>query len=512
MKKTVFFGLLAIVLAFGFIGCDTSNDGPEVYEYEGTANGKTYVLIITDGAFELRVGNKVSTGTATKNGNTWTLRPPSGEAFTVTVSSSGITGITGTITFTDGTSQEAPGTITPNPPNNGNGLWENSAIGDRLQVSNAHMYDYDDESGIISPFLYTGNLELRSYGWGLFRDYLEPEDALIVTTITNNSLSFDIGAVLTSKLSPVIDGLSSVPSNVRGVLISSLDYDDWENDEWYYFSLVNRNNVNQMVEFVYVDRDAVITGFDGWQYWELSLKAGWNSVQYDRDRQTFTSFVPDENYIWLNGVADPNDGIGMDPLFIEQYTDKISGTINITVDGSFPAGGIKLEAFSSNESIGIVDIPSGTNPVSWEFADFLPIGGQWNWGYVYFRVTVYPEANRNTFLIYQPSVQSQGNYVGTGINNVLLSNISITTQTVSVSVSGFDVNATMYANDYHSGANYGVEISGNGNYSFKVPNDLGNWLWFWVAPSSGQRYLTKGRLDARLPVVLNAAAMIRQDN
>ena len=115
MKKTVFFSLLVLVLAFGFISCGGEEEvAPVVVTFEGEANGETFVLKITDGSsYELTVGKKTSTGAASVKDDVWTLTPSNGDAFTVTVSSTGITSIVGIITFTDGSTEQAPGAVEP---------------------------------------------------------------------------------------------------------------------------------------------------------------------------------------------------------------------------------------------------------------------------------------------------------------------------------------------------------------------------------------------------------------
>ena len=136
MKNMIkFLGVIALVAVIGFsmAGCkeDETASTPQTVTYKGTApDSKTYVLTIneTDGTYELTVGGKTSKGSATKSGSTWTLTPTGGKAFTVTVSSSGITDIKGEITFTDGSKEDAPPTITPPaPPVTGNdplaGTW-----------------------------------------------------------------------------------------------------------------------------------------------------------------------------------------------------------------------------------------------------------------------------------------------------------------------------------------------------------------------------------------------------
>jgi len=84
MRRKFVLAMSAIALAFALIGCpDNGTTTPVIERFYGTAGGVTYVLIITDGSsFELRVGNEISTGTATLSGGTWTLTPTGGQAFT----------------------------------------------------------------------------------------------------------------------------------------------------------------------------------------------------------------------------------------------------------------------------------------------------------------------------------------------------------------------------------------------------------------------------------------------
>ena len=137
-KRLRLLAIIAIVAVIGFsmTACELPDDEdnnsaptPQTVTYSGTANGETYTLIITENtngrytakngdSYVLTVGTKKSTGTVTVNGSTLTLAPSSSgaSAFTVTVSSSGITAMSGTITFDDGATQEAPATVTPTPP------------------------------------------------------------------------------------------------------------------------------------------------------------------------------------------------------------------------------------------------------------------------------------------------------------------------------------------------------------------------------------------------------------
>jgi hypothetical protein len=95
----------------------------ETVTYTGTSGGATYTLKITESAakyvaqtgdtYELKAGSKTSTGTVIDvSGGVLTLKPSnSSTTFTLTVSGGGITAIDGTITWTDGTTETAPGTL-----------------------------------------------------------------------------------------------------------------------------------------------------------------------------------------------------------------------------------------------------------------------------------------------------------------------------------------------------------------------------------------------------------------
>lgn len=133
-------GIAVILLAamFIFTGCPTEgkDDGPTTVTYTGkTADGTTYMLTITDDtSYVLTVvgtdgTKKTSSGSAAKSGGTYTLTPAvpsstSGQTgtFDVNVSSDGITDMDGTITFDDGTDQEAPEEdVTPTGSTGGGG-------------------------------------------------------------------------------------------------------------------------------------------------------------------------------------------------------------------------------------------------------------------------------------------------------------------------------------------------------------------------------------------------------
>jgi len=283
--------------------------------------------------------------------------------------------------------------------------------------------------------------------------------------------------------------------------------------------MVNKNNLNEIIEFIYVDRDAEIIGIDVWAYYELSLKKGWNSVKFDYDRSTCVSFVPDENYIWINGIGVGAGGDGGDVLLDLEKDNviKISGTINVTVDEQFPASGIIIEAFNGgSEPIGTYNIISATNPISWEIE--IPEQVQ----YINFRIKIYPDTT--TQYVYNVYVRNNGNYTEVSENthelsNVELSDINITTTTSPFSITGINGNTSIFASYYIYNEffrrNISMQVPNNGSYYFKIPNMYINtnnerWLWFGVETSSGY-YLSKGRLNLVSEVNLNIAQMYKID-
>jgi hypothetical protein len=129
MKRNIFWlGMLVITLTFSMAACggddDSGGGNPQIVTYTGTSGGTTYILVITgDTAYVLTVGQKTSSGTVTnKTGGVLTLKPSNAtDTFTATVSGSGLTAMSGTITYTDNTTTAAPGELSPVTPNPGTG-------------------------------------------------------------------------------------------------------------------------------------------------------------------------------------------------------------------------------------------------------------------------------------------------------------------------------------------------------------------------------------------------------
>jgi len=141
--------LVGFVVMVGFVACDDGGgNGPggvtrDPITYTGTANSVTYTLKIEDGGsravltptqgdrYTLTASGKTSTGTVSAFvGSVLTLTPSTQGVqpfFTVTVSGNSITAMTGSITWDNGTSENAPSTFTPSNPGGGGGNDNNIA-------------------------------------------------------------------------------------------------------------------------------------------------------------------------------------------------------------------------------------------------------------------------------------------------------------------------------------------------------------------------------------------------
>jgi hypothetical protein len=126
-KRSVLAGLFAAIMVIA-AGCESPSGKADAVPsqsdtktFTGTGGGKTYTLAIRDNttyALTVLPDNKKSAGTVTASAEgVYTLKPSnSGPAFTVTASGGSISHITGTITFDDNTTMDAPATVTPTPP------------------------------------------------------------------------------------------------------------------------------------------------------------------------------------------------------------------------------------------------------------------------------------------------------------------------------------------------------------------------------------------------------------
>ena len=150
MKKFHFLGLLAVLLAVGLaVGCSGGSGAepsgvpePQTGDetiYTATRNSISYKLTIieklTKAAYDPKVGDyyKLDVNDDTSSGDVlevgpsgtsglkFTLKPPNGDSFTVTVSGQNITNITGTITFENDETLKGPGSLTSGGGGGGSG-------------------------------------------------------------------------------------------------------------------------------------------------------------------------------------------------------------------------------------------------------------------------------------------------------------------------------------------------------------------------------------------------------
>jgi hypothetical protein len=141
MKSTFkLLGIIALLAVIGFSFASCGDEGgepagpaepPETAMYSGIAeDGSVYTLKVIENTgrytaqdgdsyimYQVKDGEtKTSSGTVTTVGTTLTLKPTSITiTFTITINDTGITSITGTITFDDKTEVKAPETIAPLP-------------------------------------------------------------------------------------------------------------------------------------------------------------------------------------------------------------------------------------------------------------------------------------------------------------------------------------------------------------------------------------------------------------
>jgi hypothetical protein len=161
-KHGIFFGFAVTLAAaiFTLAGCPGGGSGGSSVSaatYTGTAGGATYKLTITAAGkaaytpkegdnYELTVGGKRSTGEVdTFAGGSFTLKPKTGGTFTATVSGSGLTGMSGSITFDgDTTATVLPDELTPtgnddNSGDNGNSDNGNDDNGGNVPTTNGSL-------------------------------------------------------------------------------------------------------------------------------------------------------------------------------------------------------------------------------------------------------------------------------------------------------------------------------------------------------------------------------------
>jgi len=177
-------GVIALFAVIGFTmtACDNGTDttaGPQTVTYRGTDDdGSEYTLEITEGSYKLTVTPtsgqpKISSGTVTKSGDEFTLTPSGADpedAFTVEINASGgIESMSGTITFTDGETQEAPEEITPPVAVSWTGLTANGEANSITTWELTLTFDSDPTTLAIGDITVTGATKGTLSGSGTTR-------------------------------------------------------------------------------------------------------------------------------------------------------------------------------------------------------------------------------------------------------------------------------------------------------------------------------------------------------
>jgi hypothetical protein len=182
------FSLLLAACNNGSTGGKPSGNTPKTDTYKGVADGKLYTLKITQkearfavlegDKYELKVesttGTKTSAGTVGNvEGGVLTLKPSKEGAatFTVTVPTDGTTTITemsGTITFTDTSTEDAPSTLTPIENGGIDGIEGDYTYATNAGGATVMVYHYSGSGGVITIPSTLGGKPVTILGDGLF--------------------------------------------------------------------------------------------------------------------------------------------------------------------------------------------------------------------------------------------------------------------------------------------------------------------------------------------------------
>jgi hypothetical protein len=213
-KQAVFFGFAVLLLAaiFTINGCNTGTGGGTggstaagTVTYTATKEGKTYTLVITENTsraaytpqrgdtyvLTITPDNVRSTGTVESSGTNLTLKPSnSTQTFTVAITGSGISTITGTITLTDNTTVSMPGSGSGSGSGSGGGTGgggQTVTIQD-LQGTWLGQWEYNFELLVIT----SNNFEFQQWQeagtWTFYASgTISISGATITTTITSTA-------------------------------------------------------------------------------------------------------------------------------------------------------------------------------------------------------------------------------------------------------------------------------------------------------------------------------------
>jgi len=276
------------VLALAVIGFSMAACSGGTATYTGTSNGETYTLKITADRYaaqggddyELTAGTKKSAGKVdSAAGGVLTLKPSNAAVtFTANVSGSSLTGLNGTVTWTDNVATAAPGALS--------GAQAGVSGVDNLTLSGqVYVMDFDIDSNmnVTTKFTpYTG------------RDKTLTSNAGGTGSVTNGQMSFSVG--VPGGLEPyklfkdetgtvktdVYSNAKVNPGDTMGTSLGSIGLIK-EN-----ISMSTNSLYVEFVAYTYVDKACAITAAGGtdtndgvttvYQNLNLRLNRGWNAV------------------------------------------------------------------------------------------------------------------------------------------------------------------------------------------------------------------------------------------
>jgi uncharacterized repeat protein (TIGR02543 family) len=480
----------------------------------GTVSPTSKQVISGDPAGELPTPTKPSN----TFGGWYTAQNGGGSAFT------SATTVTGNITvyakWTAGENNTNPGETN---------IGTSVHLGNTITISN--MPVYEDVEGTLTPMNNVEPIELEHVDASYIYEssYEEYEQ-----TIIGGKISKTIPKPEPEKLGTIRSDLDLVanPAGVKGLTISYFR----DSNYYKYLDYRSKNNPYLHAAFVYVDQDVQLTGLGNDKYWDVSLKQGWNTVIVNLQTNTAILGTPDDDYVWVYGDDvdyEIWEGIYSGPpsISIQRNITKLSGTISGLVDGKVPAGGYDITVFS----------PSYLVPAHENDTVSVATEGPWEmdtdkamYGTIYFRVTVYPDADRKTYFetfnTDSLNWEERWNYTinKDNIDNGEISDIAlkvspISTQPITVTLANTNGSVTIIPTVYSSiiiGSYLGQDgilASGNGTNTMKIisryyddgfVNNIIDYRWFRVV-SGSNTYITKGRLNINSPITLDIAQMYK---
>jgi hypothetical protein len=288
--------ILAAVIAFTLASCGegagggggSSGDATSA-SYSGIANGFTYTLTITGSraAYQPKSGDtyiltaaKTSTGTVSSISNFVLTLTPAGttEPFTVTISGNSITIMSGMITWSDNTTDEAPATLTPPASGGGsNTIFTYTGPVDTTITPSSNDFSYVNYQDNVTPTPTPLSTYLNS-----------PASV----KISGSNVTLNLGVPKT--LTPFDDNELMNPKDAKGWGVGDIVTSDGK------YKLVCMKDGNRAgASLFYLDRDLTVKGtIDGlgesasWKYiYNVSAKAGWNYhiLSLDESAKTYTN-------------------------------------------------------------------------------------------------------------------------------------------------------------------------------------------------------------------------------